>query len=173
MRTLAIRAAAASLAALAISGCTTTGMGTGQSQVGNIGASFTYTQTGPTRGTMLASLTNGQVYQGQFFQITQESRVTDYGPLWNGWGPGFGWGRGWGGRRYGYGWGGWVRGARRTRRLRTIAARSSPICRARAVLMRCNFALASPSAGIAGGGAGQCQLPSGAIIHAQFPRAYR
>ena len=75
MRTLAIRAAAASLAALAISGCTTTGMGTGQSQVGNIGASFTYTQTGPTRGTMLASLpTNGQVYQGQFFQITQEIR---------------------------------------------------------------------------------------------------
>ena len=62
MRKLAIRAAFASLGALAIAGCTTSGIGTGQSAVGNVGATFTYTQTGATRGTMVASLTNGQIY---------------------------------------------------------------------------------------------------------------
>jgi hypothetical protein len=36
--------------------------------------------------------------------------------------------------------------------------------------MRCHFTLMSPSSGMAGGGIGQCQLPSGTIIHAQFPR---
>src|SRR4051794_40982551 len=107
MSAVSIRAAAASLFAIAIAGCTTTGMGTGQSTKGNLGATFVWKETGGTRGTMVASLTNGQVFQGPMFQITQESRVMDYGPLWNGWGPGFGWGGGWGGRRWGRGWGGW------------------------------------------------------------------
>ena len=35
--------------------------------------------------------------------------------------------------------------------------------------MRCQFTLASPSSGMAGGGAGQCQLPNGTVISAQFP----
>ena len=91
MTSKAIRIAAASLAALAIAGCTTTGIGTGQSANGALGATFTWTETGGTRGTMVAQLSNGQVFQGPMFQITQESRVMDYGPLWNGWGGGFGW----------------------------------------------------------------------------------
>jgi hypothetical protein len=36
--------------------------------------------------------------------------------------------------------------------------------------MRCHFTLMSPSSGMAGGGIGQCQLPAGTIINAQFPR---
>ena len=36
--------------------------------------------------------------------------------------------------------------------------------------MRCHFTLMSPSFGMAGGGLGQCQLPNGTIIDAQFPR---
>ena len=44
---------------------------------------------------MVASLTNGEVYQGPIFQVTQETRIYNYGPLWNGWGPGWGWGHGW------------------------------------------------------------------------------
>ena len=58
MRKLAI---GGSLAVLALAGCTTSGVGTGQSAVGNVGATFTYTQTGATRGTMVASLTNAAV----------------------------------------------------------------------------------------------------------------
>ena len=38
--------------------------------------------------------------------------------------------------------------------------------------MRCNFRLMRPSSGMAGGGVGQCQLPRGTIIHAQFPPHY-
>src|SRR5256885_6186751 len=94
MTALPIRAAAASLVAIAIAGCTTTGIGTGQTANGRLGATFTWTETGGTRGTMVAQLSNGQLFQGPFFQITSES-VADYGPLWNGWGPGFGWGGGW------------------------------------------------------------------------------
>ena len=87
------KAAAVSLVALAAAACTTTGMGTGQSARGNIGATFVWKETGGTRGRMTASLTNGQVYQGPFFQVTQESRIDDYGPLWSGWGPYSPWGR--------------------------------------------------------------------------------
>ena len=75
MRTQSIGAAVVSLAALTIAGCTTSGFGTGQSAGGNIGATFNWTSTGATRGTMVARLSNGQVFQGPFFQITQESRV--------------------------------------------------------------------------------------------------
>jgi hypothetical protein len=35
--------------------------------------------------------------------------------------------------------------------------------------MRCDFRLMSPRSGMAGGGAGTCQLPTGTIINAQFP----
>jgi hypothetical protein len=35
--------------------------------------------------------------------------------------------------------------------------------------MRCHFTLARPYSGMAGGGVGQCQLPTGTIIQAQFP----
>src|SRR3982750_3688809 len=104
MSSVSIRAAAASLFAIAIAGCTTTGMGTGQSTRGNLGATFVWRETGGTRGTMVASLTNGEVFQGPMFQVTQESRVTDYGALWNGWGSGYGWHRPW--SRWGRGGGG-------------------------------------------------------------------
>ena len=35
--------------------------------------------------------------------------------------------------------------------------------------MRCRFNLIRPSAGMAGGGEGRCQLPDGTIINAEFP----
>src|SRR5689334_5631478 len=107
MKAFSIRLAGASLIAVAAAACTTTGVGTGISTNGHLGANFSWTETGGTRGTMIAQLSNGQVFQGPMFQITQESRVTDYGPLWNGWGAGWGWGHGWGGHGWGWGWGGW------------------------------------------------------------------
>jgi hypothetical protein len=36
--------------------------------------------------------------------------------------------------------------------------------------MRCQFQLANPTAGMAGGGSGQCQLPEGTVIQAEFAR---
>ena len=153
MTGLSIRTAAASLLAIAVAGCTTTGVGTGATANGRLGATFTWTETGGTRGTMVAQLSNGQVFQGPMFQITQESRVTDYGPLWNGWGGGGPWGPD----------------------EETITHYTGQVLANLAGpggYMRCDFRLMSPSSGMAGGGVGQCQLPSGTIIHAQFAPHY-
>lgn len=167
MKTHGIGAAAASFLAIAVAGCTTTGIGTGQSTSGNIGATFTWTASGATRGTMVAQLSNGQVFQGPFFQITQESRVTDYGPLWNGWGPGWGWHRSW--SRWGWGWDGWGPWGPYDETITHYSGQVLANLQGPGGFMRCNFNLMRPSYGMSGGGAGQCQLPTGTIIHAQFP----
>jgi hypothetical protein len=166
MKAFSIRFAA-SLIAIAAAGCTTTGIGTGQSATGNIGATFTWTETGGTRGTMVASLTDGQLFQGQFFQVTQESRVTDYGPLWNGWGPGWGWHRPWG--RWGSGWGGWGPWGPDNQTITQYTGQVLANLQGPGGFMRCHFTLMRPSSGMIGGGVGQCQLPAGTIINAQFP----
>src|SRR3954470_21336339 len=172
MKAFSIRLAGASLITVAAAACTTTGFGTGQSATGNIGATFTWSETGGTRGTMVAQLSNGQAFQGPMFQITQESRVTDYGPLWNGWGGGFGWGRGFGGRRWGWGWGGWGPWGPNDETITHYSGQVLANLQGPGGFMRCNFTLARPSYGMAGGGVGQCQLPNGTIIHAQFPGRY-
>ena len=169
MRKFPIGAAAVSLAAIAAAACTTSGVGFGQAATGNLGANFSWTETGGTRGTMVAQLSNGQVYQGPMFQITQEARV-DYGPLWNGWGPGWGWGGGWGGRHWGYGWGGWGAWGPSYDTVTQYSGQVLANLQGPAGFMRCHFTLMSPSYGMAGGGIGQCQLPNGQIINAQFPR---
>lgn len=167
MTALSFRTAAASLVAIAITGCTTSGFGTGQSTTGNVGATFNWTATGATRGTMIARLTNGQAFQGPFFQITQESRVTDYGPLWSGWGSGFGWHRPW--SRWGWGWGGWGPWGPYDETITHYSGQVLANLQGPAGFMRCHFTLMSPSYGMRGGGVGQCQLPSGTVINAQFP----
>jgi hypothetical protein len=118
---------------------------------------------------MVAQLSNGQIYQGPMFQITSESQVSDYGPLWNGWGTGFGWGHGWGGRRWGWGWGGWGPWGPDMETITHYSGQVLANLQGPGGFMRCDFRLMRPSAGMSGGGAGQCQLPTGTIIHAQFP----
>ena len=161
------RTAAASLFSLATAACTTMGTGTGQSTTQNLTANFSWTESGATRGTMVANLSNGQVFQGSFFQVTQESRAEDYGALWNGWGPGWGWHRPWNG--WGFGWGGWGPWGPNEETMIHYTGQVLANLQGPGGFMRCNFTLASPSSGMAGGGLGQCQLPSGTIIQAQFP----
>jgi hypothetical protein len=174
MSPLSIRAAAASLAAIAITGCTTTGVGTGQAIGSNIGATFTWSATGASRGNMVAQLSNGQVFQGPFFQITSQSTVTDFGPLWNGWGPGYGWHRPWSGRfGFGWGWDGWGPWGPYNETITHYSGQVLANLQGPAGFMRCQFSLMRPSSGMSGGGAGQCQLPSGVIIQAQFPPGNR
>ena len=166
----AIRAAA-SVVGLAAAACTTMGTGTGQSTTGNVSATFAWTETDGTRGTMVANLSNGQSFQGRFFQITQESRVSDYGPLWNGWGPGWGWANGWGGRGWGRVWGGWGLWGPSDETITHYTGQVLANLQGPGGFMRCSFTLTSPSAGMSGGGLGQCQLPSGTIIQSEFPRS--
>ena len=165
LRALA-RAAATSLL-LGTAACTTMGTGTGQAVNQNLTANFTWTETGAVRGTMVANLSNGQVFQGTFFQITQESEVSDYGPLWNGWGAGWGWHRPWSG--WGWGWGGWGPWGPNDQTITHYTGQVLANLQGPGGFMRCNFTLASPSLGMAGGGLGQCQLPTGTMIQAQFP----
>jgi hypothetical protein len=167
MKAFSIRFAGASLIALAAAGCTTSGIGTGQVVGQNVGVNFTWTETG-NKGTMLAQFSNGQSYQGPFFQITSES-IVDYDPLWNGWGPGWGWGRGWGGRAWGYGWGGWGAWGPSMDTITNYSGQVLANLQGPGGFMRCDFRLMSPSYGMDGGGIGQCQLPTGTIINAQFP----
>jgi len=167
MTALSIRAAAASLLAITVAGCTTTGFGTGQSTNGGLSATFNWSETGGSRGTMIARLSNGQVFQGPMFQVTQESRVTDYGALWNGWGSGYGWHRPW--SRWGWGWGGWGPWGPDQETITHYTGQVLANLQGPSGFMRCHFTLMRPSSGMAGGGVGQCQLPAGTIIHAQFP----
>jgi hypothetical protein len=173
MSTRSLKGAVASLIAIAMAGCTTTGIGTGQAAGQNLGANFSWTETGGTNGRMIAQLTNGEVYQGVFFQITQESRIDSYGPLWNGWGAGFGWGHGWGrrgfGRGFGWGWDGWGPWGPYDDTITQYTGQVLANLQGPGGFMRCHFNLMRPSSGMAGGGLGQCQLPSGTIINAQFP----
>ena len=169
MKAFSIKLVGASLIVLAAAACTTSGYGTGQSVGGqNIGATFSYTETGGTRGTMIAQLSNGQVFQGPFFQITSES-VADYWPLWNGWGPGWGWGGGWGGRACGWGWGGWGAWGPSMQTITNYSGQVLANLQGPGGFMRCDFRLMSPRSGMAGGGVGACQLTNGTIIQAQFP----
>jgi hypothetical protein len=169
MRTSLIKGAATFFALIAVAGCTTTGVGTGQAIGSNVGATFTWTETG-NGGTMVAQLSDGRVFQGQFFQITRESRVSDMGGLWNGWGPGFGWHRPW--SRWGWGWGGWGPWGPYDETITQYTGQVLANLQGPSGFMRCHFSLASPSSGMAGGGLGQCQLPTGTIINAQFPRRF-
>jgi hypothetical protein len=170
MKAFSIRLVGASFIALAAAACTTSGIGTGQAVGQNLGANFSWTETGGTRGHMVAQLSNGEVFQGDMFQITQESRVMDYGPLWHGWGPGWSWGRGWGGYGYGWGWDGWGPWGPSDQTITHYSGQVLANLQGPGGFMRCHFTLMSPSSGMAGGGIGQCQLPTGTIINAQFPR---
>ena len=154
------------LLASAAAACTTTtaGIGTGQSTTGNVGATFSWIETDGTHGTMAATLSNGEVFQGIFFQITSES-VADYDPLWYGWGPGSGWG---GGFAWGWGWDGWGPWGPSMQTITHYSGQVLVNLQGPGGFMRCDFRLMSPSSGITGGGMGQCQLPSGTIINAQF-----
>lgn len=158
MRMLSFRSAAAALVTILAAACTTSGVGTGRSPTSTVGAAFTWTQSSSARGTMVANLTNGEVFQGPMFQITQESRITDFDPLWTGWGRG--WRRGW------HGWGSWGPSQETITHYtgQVLANLQGP-----GGYMRCRFSLMRPTAGMAGGGSGECQLPTGAIINAQFP----
>jgi hypothetical protein len=153
------RLAASGLTSLALTACATTGIGTGSTRARDVTAAFEWKSTDDHAGTLSASLNNGETFTGKFFQITSESRVEEMGPLWGGWHSG---------------WNGWAFWDRTPSEAfvthysgRVVANLEGP----NAEHMRCRFALVRPSEGMAGGGEGRCQLPSGKNIDATFPSA--
>ncbi|HEY7640834.1 MAG TPA: hypothetical protein VH814_14000 [Steroidobacteraceae bacterium] len=140
--------------------CTTTGTGMGETVGGGPGVRFDWKAEDATTGQMTATFAGGESYTGNLFQITSETRVDEVAPLWVGWHR-FG--------RRGLGFDYWDAGPEFIKHYsgRVLANLSDP----NGDHMRCNFHLMQPSDGMAGGGAGKCQLSDGHSIEATFPAA--
>jgi hypothetical protein len=129
------------LAALLAAGCTTTGTGFGSSASGANPISVAWKSSDNVSGAMDATLADGTVYTGQYFQVTGDATLERLG-------PGFGVGP----------WGGTGSGTFYTGQI--LANLANPA----GARMRCTFRLVHPSAGMSGGGNGMCQTPNGTII---------
>jgi hypothetical protein len=148
------------VAILLVTGCATNGIGTGSTRNNDLQATFMWASKSDRTGTLEASLSNGETYIGEYFQITAETRVDELGPLWGGWRSGW---RGSGG------WRDWDAAPTPTFVThysgRVVANLAGPNGRH----MRCRFRLIRPSSGMSGGGQGQCQTPDNKTIDASFP----
>ncbi|HEY8537684.1 MAG TPA: hypothetical protein VIL28_02385 [Steroidobacteraceae bacterium] len=147
------------LLALFVAGCTTTGAGHGTLHNGvDEGVTFQWRSTDSVSGTMSATFADGRTFTGNYFQITSDTRVDRLGPLWDGW------------HHHWRGWPHWHPdpGPRFVKHYsgRVLANLRSADGNE---YMRCRFRLIRPSAGMAGGGAGTCQLSDGKTIDATFP----
>lgn len=144
------------LVALA-AGCTTMGTGVGSTEAGADSVAFNWKSSDDVSGTLNATLAGSGTFSGQYFQITQQTRVDTLGPLWVGWHRG----------RHSLGWGDWDYGPSFITHYsgRVVANLAAPDGQH----MRCRFQLVHPSNGMAGGGRGQCQMPDGKTIDATFP----
>jgi hypothetical protein len=144
------------LAALA-TGCTTMGGGFGSTPSGASPTNFSWKSSDGISGTMNATLSDGTIYSGQYFQITRETSVDGIEPLWTGWHTGW--------RDAGY----WDAGPTPDFITHYSGRVVANLATSSATHMRCKFRLVRPEEGMAGGGSGECQLPDGETIDATFP----
>ena len=147
------------LGAVMAAGCTTTGTGDGSALSGADRMTFSWKSSDTVSCSITATAADGATYTGQFFEVTSDTQVQNLAPLWVGWGPGW----------RSAGWYDWDEGPEFVTHYsgRVVANLSA----AGGAHMRCRFQLAHPSAGMSGGGSGECQLPGGKLIDAQFPQA--
>ena len=139
------------VAGLAV-GCATMRTGSGSAVSGPNPVKFSWTSSGNVAGSITATLANGEIFTGRFFQVT--STLTDelgsQGPIWHQEGL------------YDVG-----------PELQHIAHYSgrvvADLSRSDGEQMRCRFELMRPVDGMAGGARGECQLPDGLNVDAQFP----
>jgi hypothetical protein len=147
----------------ALIGCKSTGQGTGESRTGDAKVSFTWEESGPTSGKLKATVIRPdgkqESYEGKFYQITQDTHVETIGDLWSPWYPG------WGGWAY---WGPVPEDSFIQHYSGHVVAN---LAGPNGQRMRCQFQLNRSSEGLKGGGQGQCQLPDGQTITAEFPPA--
>jgi hypothetical protein len=118
-------------------------------------------------GTMSVHLPGGETYAGKFLQITSTTSADTlgggggYGGGWGGWGPYW---NDWG--PYGSPWGG---GGSYSTFVRNYSGKViATLFGDKGNTMRCRFHLSQPSAGMEGGGVGECEIKGGEKIEAQF-----
>jgi hypothetical protein len=147
---------AASVALVAIASCASMGSGEGTVRASGAAVRFDWKSTDDVSGTLTATVADGQVFSGQYFQITGDVRIDRLTPLWDGWHhPWHGWPY-WGadaGPDFGKYYSGRV--------LANLRATSGEY-------MRCRFRLVHPSQGLSGGAQGTCQHPDGKTIDASL-----
>ena len=64
----------------AITACTTMGTGIGNARNSDLHANFAWKSTDDRTGTLTATLSNGDTFTGQFFQVTHDTRVETLAP---------------------------------------------------------------------------------------------
>jgi len=147
-----------------LQGCTSVGSGLGQlleTGASEHAVAFSWTsQDGGMSGTMTAALPDA-MYQGRFFQITQQTRQETLGPLWSHWN------HGWNDWPY---WSGPLPPPYPTPQFITYYSGKvvATLATSANQHMRCRFHLVQPSRGMSGGGEGQCQLTGGSVVRAVF-----
>jgi hypothetical protein len=133
-------------------GCAAVNTGAGSAVPGANSVKFSWTGSGNVAGSMTATLANGETFTGRFFQST--SSLTDelgpQGPIWHQEGL--------------YDVGPQLQYVEHYTG-RVVANLSRPD----GAQMRCRFKLMTPVDGLAGGARGECQLPDGLSVDAQFP----
>lgn len=151
MACMTSRAGLLLLAGLA-AGCATMRTGSGSAVSDTNSVKFSWAGSGNVSGSMTATFANEGTFTGRFFQIT--SSLTDelgpQGPIWHQEGL------------YDVG-----------PELQQVAHYTgrvvADLSRSDGAQMRCRFKLMRPVDGMAGGARGECQLPDGLSVDAQFP----
>jgi hypothetical protein len=134
-------------------GCATTRTGAGSAVSGTNSAKFSWAGSGNVSGSMTATFANGEIFTGRFFQATSDltDELGPQGPIWRQEGP------------YDVG-----------PELQYVSHYTGSVAadlrrRSDGAQMRCRFKLIRPVDGMAGGARGECQLPDGLSVDAQFP----
>ena len=133
-------------------GCATTRTGSGSAVSGTTPVKFGWAGSGNVYGSMTATFANGRTFTGPFSQITSDltHEFGSRGPIWHQEGP--------------YDVGPWLQSVPHYTG-RVVANLSG----SNGAQMRCHFDLVTPVDGMAGGARGECQLPDGSSVDAQFP----
>jgi hypothetical protein len=132
-------------------GCATTRTGSGSAASGTNPVDFGWTGRGNVSGSMTATFANGRTFTGPFSQLTSNltHEIGSQGPIWHQEGP--------------YDVGPWLQSVPHYTG-RVVANLSS----SNGLRMRCQFQLMTPVDGMAGGARGECRLPDGRSVDAQF-----
>ena len=146
---------------IALVSCKSTGEGMGESHSGDIKATFTWEQSAPTSGTLRATVTKPgsapEAYEGKFYQITRDTRIDTIADVWSSWYPGW------------HAWAFWGPEPEESFVAHYTGHVVANLAGPDGQRMRCQFQLLRSGEGMKGGGQGQCQLPSGQTIDAEFP----
>lgn len=152
------RTAGTALALASLAACATTGSGTGTTREDNLPVRFNWSSDNAVSGNLSATLASGEAFDGKFFQVTSETRVDRLGPLWAGW-------------HHAHDWPFWDIDSGPDFVKHYSGRVVANLQGEQGEHMRCSFRLIHPSSGMAGGGAGRCQVPGGETVDATFPAA--